>query len=110
MSIYLITGGFILLDIVTGLVNAFKSRKYTSSVMREGLFHKCGSILCILFGVLVDYAQGFLDLGVNVPVAISICGYIVLMEVGSIIENVCSINPEIMPDRLKEYFQKLTKG
>ena len=104
---YLVTGGFILLDMVTGLVCAFKNKKYTSSVMREGLFHKCGSLLCIVFGFLVDYAQQFLDLGISIPVAATICGYICLMEIGSIIENICLINPEIMPDKLKSYFKKL---
>lgn len=105
---YAITAGFILLDMVTGIVKAFKEKAYTSSIMREGLFHKCGSLLCIVFGVLVDYAQNFLDLGVNIPVAVSMCAYIVLMEIGSIIENVCKINPEIMPDKLKAYFSKLS--
>lgn len=105
---YALTAGFIVLDMLTGLVKAFKEKAYTSSVMREGLFHKCGSILCVVFGVLIDYAQGFLDLGSNVPVAGSVCAYIVLMEIGSIIENVCAINPEIMPDKLKQYFTKLS--
>lgn len=105
---YAITAGFILLDMLTGIVKALKEKSFTSSVMREGLFHKCGSILCVVFGVLIDYAQGFLDLGVSVPVAVSVCAYIVLMEIGSIIENVCAINPEIMPDKLTQYFSKLS--
>lgn len=93
---------------VTGLVKAIKERNYCSSVMREGLFHKCGSILCVAFATLLDYAQQFLDLGVTVPVTTGICVYIVLMEIGSIIENVCAINPEIAPDVLKSYFKKLS--
>lgn len=107
--IYLITALFILLDMITGLIKAFKEKAYTSSVMREGLFHKCGSVLCVCFGVLVDYAQSYLDLGVTIPVAIALCGYVVLMEIGSIIENVCKINPQIMPNKLKSYFIKLSK-
>ena len=94
---------------ITGLVKAFKEKNYTSSIMREGLFHKCGSLICITFGVLVDYAQTYLDLGVNIPIAIPICVYICLMEVGSIIENVVTINPAIMPDKIKAFFQKLNK-
>ena len=105
--IYIIVGVFIALDFVTGLIKAFKEKNYNSSVMREGLYHKSGSILCVLFGVLVDYAQMFLDLGSTIPVATGICGYIVLMEIGSIIENLCAINPEIMPTKLKSYFAKL---
>lgn len=107
--VYLVTACFIILDMVTGLIKAFKEKNYTSSIMREGLFHKCGSVICIVFGALVDYAQLYLDLGVNIPVAISICVYICLMEIGSIIENVVTINPAIMPDKLKAFFQKLNK-
>ena len=106
---YIITVCFIALDMITGIVKAFKEHNYTSSVMREGLFHKCGSLLCIVFGVLVDFAQSYIDIGVNVPVAFAICTYIVAMEIGSIIENVAVINPDILPDKIKQYFQKLTK-
>ena len=106
--VFVITGSFILLDLLTGIIKAFKEKSYTSTLMREGLFHKCGSILCVVFAVLVDYAQTLLELGVNIPVAIAVCSYIVLMEIGSIIENVCIINPQIMPDKLKSYFGKLS--
>ena len=95
---------------VTGVIKALKNKCFTSSIMREGLFHKCGSVLCVVFAVLVDYAQKFIDIGVEIPVALTVCGYIIIMEIGSIIENVCSINPEILPDKLKSYFTKLSKG
>lgn len=107
--VYLVTGAFILLDMITGLIKAFKQKNYTSSIMREGLFHKAGSILIVCFGVLVDYAQGFVDLGVSVPIAAAICVYIILMEIGSIIENLCTINPNILPEKIKAYFEKLSK-
>lgn len=105
--VYLIVSLFIALDFVTGLIKAFKEKSYTSQIMREGLFHKCGSVLLVLFGVLVDKAQTYFDLGVSIPVAIAICTYIVLMECGSIIENVGKINPKIVPDKIKPYFSKL---
>ena len=105
--IYLITGAFILMDFITGLLKAFKTKQFDSSVMRQGLFHKAGSILVVMFGALVDYAQVYIDLGVSLPVATTICIYICLMEIGSIIENVCVINPRIMPNKLQSYFQKL---
>ena len=106
--VFIVTGGFIVLDMVTGLVKAFKEKAYTSSVMREGLFHKGGSILMILFGALVDYAQTFVDLGVKIPVTVCFCTYIILMECGSIIENVGKINPQIIPDKIKQHFSKLS--
>lgn len=109
MLAYIVTACFVLLDLLTGLIKAFKEKSYSSTVMREGLYHKTGSILCVVFGLLVDYAQSFIDIGISIPVAIPICVYIILMEIGSIIENVCSINPQIMPEKLQNFFIKLTK-
>ena len=108
--VYYVTGAFVVLDLATGIVKAFMGKEFTSSIMREGLFHKLGSVLCVVFGILVDYAQTIVDLGVTIPVSSAICTYIILMESGSIIENVCQINPEIMPDKLKSYFAKLSSG
>lgn len=105
--VYLMVACFIALDFITGLVKACKAKNYNSSTMREGLFHKCGSILCVVFGVMVDYGQQFIDLGITVPVASAICGYIILMECGSIIENIGAINPEIVPENLRQLFGKL---
>ena len=108
MHVYAFTAAFIILDFVTGLVKAFKEHNYCSSVMREGLYHKFGSILCVVFATMIDCAQVYIDLGVTVPVTVGVCGYIILMEIGSTIENVCAINPEIMPAVLKKHFKKLS--
>ena len=108
--VYVLTFAFIVLDFITGLIKAFSTKSYSSSVMREGLFHKAGSIMVIVFGALVDCAQGYMDLGVTIPVATTLCIYICLMEIGSIIENLCIINPRIIPDKLKSYFIKLSQG
>lgn len=105
--IYVVTGLFILLDIFTGIWYAIKQKNFESSAMREGLFHKSGSVICVVFGVLIDYAQSLVDLGVQVPVSTMFCVYIISMEIGSIIENICRINPEIAPEDLKQHFKKL---
>jgi hypothetical protein len=72
--------------------------------MRQGLFHKVALLLVMLLGWLMDYAQQFVDLGVNLPVGGAVCVYIILMEVGSSLENLCKMNPELMPDKLCELF------
>ena len=107
--ILLITTAFILLDLVTGLIKAFKQKEYSSSVMREGLFHKIGSGICVGLGLLGDFAQKYIDIGVEIPLTVTICAYIILMEVGSIIENACIINPNLMNSKLKSFFKKLSK-
>ncbi len=106
--IYAIVFAFILLDFVTGLIKAFATSSFSSTKMREGLFHKSGLILVILLGVLVDYAQGYLELGLTLPVAGSVCTYISLMETGSILENVCEINPQLLPTQLRQLFGGLS--
>ena len=105
--VYAIVATFIAFDFVTGIAKAFKHRDFNSSIMREGLFHKLGSVFAVTLGVLVDYAQGYIDVGVTVPVAGSICGYIVLMEIGSICENIGKINPELIPEKIRPFFGKL---
>ena len=102
MMIYAITCAFIVLDFITGLVKAFSSGGFKSSVMRQGLFHKVGELLCVALGILIQYAEGYLDLGINLPVAAAICTYIVLMEIGSAIENIGAINPDIVPTKLRK--------
>nr|DAL61459.1 MAG TPA_asm: holin [Caudoviricetes sp.] len=102
MMIYAITCAFIVLDFITGLVKAFSSGGFKSSVMRQGLFHKVGELLCVALGILIQYAEGYLDLGINLPVAAAICTYIVLMEIGSAIENIGAINPDLVPTKLRK--------
>ena len=102
MMIYAITCAFIVLDFITGLVKAFSSGGCKSSVMRQGLFHKVGELLCVALGILIQYAEGYLDLGINLPVAAAICTYIVLMEIGSAIENIGAINPDLVPTKLRK--------
>lgn len=108
--VYFLVGIFIALDFLTGVLKSFKEKNYTSTIMREGLYHKVGSVLCVLLGYIVDYTQVFLDIGVTIPVTTAICVYIVLMEIGSIIENISILNPEIVPTIIQSYFGKLNEN
>ena len=93
--------------ITTDTIKALYKKKFTSTIMREGLYHKAGSILCITLGLLTGRATEYFNLGVTVPVEPAICTYIVLMEIGSIIENIGEINPAIIHTRIKKHFSKL---
>lgn len=99
--IYAITCAFIALDFITGMIKAIAQGSFKSSYMRQGLFHKSGELLCVALGILIQYAEMYLDLGINIPVAAAICTYIVLMEIGSAIENIGVINPELVPATLR---------
>lgn len=107
---YLITFGFVVLDFLSGLTKAVAKKQLSSTKMREGLFHKVALLLCMLLGAAVDVAQRYLELGVHVPVGIAICVYIVLMETGSVLENLSAVNPELVPEKLKELFGGMKHG
>ena len=51
---FLITFVFIVFDFFSGLVKAFATNHFTSTKMREGLFHKIGLVLCVVLGYLID--------------------------------------------------------
>lgn len=86
---------FIALDIISGLIAALKNHTYKSEVMRQGLFHKCGEILAICFAYGCEYAFPIVGITVTIPLAKYVLVYIVIMETGSIIENIGLISPAI---------------
>ena len=100
---------FIALDFITGIVMSVKNSNFNSSVMRDGLFNKFGEIVIVTVGFLIDYGQSFLDMGFSVPVLESICVYIILMEIGSILENVSRINKNLVPEKIREILEKAPK-
>lgn len=103
----LITFGFTIFDFITGIIKAFKEKEFTSSIMREGLYHKVGEWLLIMAGLLADYTQKYIDIGIAIPVTTTICAYIIIMELGSIVENIGKINPQLIPEKIKPFFHKL---
>ena len=100
---YVIVGAFILLDIFSGLLYALKSKNWTSTKMREGLFHKMALVLFIVMAILCDYGQNFLEIGYSIPISKTVCVYIILMEIGSFTENIIKINPQLT-SKMKHFF------
>lgn len=91
---------FIVFDIVTGVLSAFITGTFKSSVMRKGGLRKLFLVVVIGFGILLDYAQHVAELGFEVPACHTICIYIILMEVMSCIENFNKAVPGALPKSL----------
>ena len=83
------------LDILLGLAGAVKDKNFQSSLMREGLWHKCGSIGLIVLAYTLEVAVDHVDLGLVFPGVVVVCAYIIVMEVGSCLENLVALNPEL---------------
>lgn len=90
---WIVVAAAILLDIITGLIKAFYTKTFSSSVMRQGLFHKLGELLAmgILYGAQI--ALPMIGVDAHLPLFPAGVGYCVLMELGSIIENLRSFTP-----------------
>ena len=87
----------IALDIVFGLANAIIKKEYRSSKMREGIGHKCAELGVVLVGIVSDAAvNAGLDIGFDVPVLASICVYLCIMEIGSLLETFAKMNPSLV--------------
>ena len=89
------------LDFLSGTIAAIGQHDWKSKIMRQGLLHKCSLLLCMALGVVLNVGQGYLDMGIDIPVYQCISGYIALMEAGSMVENVCKANPKLAPEKLK---------
>lgn len=96
MRVYIIgVAIFIVMDILSGLLKAFYDKSFKSSIMRTGLFHKAGEILVLGLLYLVEVESAAMGMEVGLPLFKTGCGYVALMEIGSIIENLRAFTPGI---------------
>lgn len=106
MEIYFIVCGFILADIITGLLQALYKGELNSTKLRQGLFHKLSEVLAVIFSIGIEYACKYIELGVDLPILNVVSAYICLMELVSILENLCEVNPALSK-LFKPYLEKL---
>jgi len=92
------------LDLVTGILYACKRKEVCSSKLRNGLFKKCGFLICYLMAYVIDtygYLIGF-DIGINT--LRGIVAFAVATEVVSILENCCKLNPKLKAKKVMQIF------
>lgn len=84
----------ILLDLGVGIVGAVMTKRFSSLKMRDGLLHKFMELSALVLAVILDGAlMGGLDVTIQ-PVLIATCAYIIIMEIGSILELIKTYNPD----------------
>lgn len=85
---------FIGVDFLTGLISSLYTKAFQSSVMREGMYHKLGEILTVAFAIMVDYFAPMVNISLPFTFLNIVTAYIVIMEIGSIIENIKKFSPD----------------
>ena len=102
----IITLVFMLLDIISGFSASIYRKKFKSSVMRQGLFHKFGEILALMLSIVVEYAMKYMELGFSIHLLNVVSIYLIVMEIGSILENIAKLNEELNIDVLNKLFKR----
>ena len=97
---------FIVSDFITGIAKAAYNKNVSSTIMRQGLYHKFAEFMVIVLAVLIDAACVHLELGFDAPILPVVCAYVVLMEIASILENLGEINPELANSPVFSIFKK----
>lgn len=88
----------ILMDIVCGIAGAARNKELCSAIMRDGLYNKFGELMLLLLAIFVNEVlliAPFDKMGIPPEIAYAVAIYIAIMEMISIIENICKINPEL---------------
>ena len=99
----------IVLDVITGFIKALFEKNIDSSIIRLGGKHKASELLLILFSLYIQ--KGFKYVNIDLPFnAVNlVCGYIIIMECISILENIGKMNIKCVPAKLSKFFKKLSE-
>ena len=95
VKLAIIVASFIAADILTGIIASLRNGEYKSSVMRAGLWAKLGEAAAVLLAVLCEWALPIIGVDIQLPIFEGVSGYLCLMELGSCIENITKISPEL---------------
>lgn len=98
INVCIVCGILIIMDIVCGTVAAMRNKELCSSIAREGMYNKIGEAMFLLIGIIANEILAippFDGLGISPDIAYLVAVYIAWMEVVSILENICKINPEL---------------
>ena len=85
----------IIIDYISGVIAAAYNGELSSRRMKEGLLKKFVYILIMLTCYIVDFTNHKVNLGFTISLYIAVGVGITLVEITSIFENCCKINPEI---------------
>lgn len=97
----------VVIDLITGILKAFKNRDFKSSKMREGIIKVIAELLGIIFGALLDKF-----FGINIFM-VSIEFLLIATQGLSIIENLALLGfnvPTFIAERLRDVQDNANKG
>lgn len=92
-------------DVVVGFIVAVINEKLSSTKMRNGLLHKVLMLILIFVCLAIEVSISHTGtLPYDVPTCEVVCGYIVVMELISVLENIANGYPELRDSALFRLF------
>ena len=87
-TLVILSTGFIVADIITGYIKAFKNKNYNSSVNRDGLARKMMWYMMIILGCFIEWIAH------TNTISILVCTTCCITEFMSVIENARDVGIE----------------
>lgn len=92
-------------DIVVGFISAAINEELSSTKMRNGLLHKVLMLVLIFVCLAIEVGISHsVALPYDIPTCEVVCGYIVIMELISVLENIANGYPELRDSALFRLF------
>lgn len=92
-------------DMVVGFIVAVINEKLSSTKMRNGLLHKVLMLVLIFICLAIEIGVSHTGaLPYDVPTCEVVCGYIIIMEFVSVLENIAAGYPELRDSALFRLF------
>lgn len=103
---YILVMILIAIDYITGIIGSVVTHSFSSTVMRTGLWHKLAYLVAIVVGLVLERLSSYYELGFVFAgtITVMIIIWIVITEVGSILENLVKINPKLADNSFMRIF------
>lgn len=97
-------------DVVVGFIQAAINNQLSSTKMRQGLLHKVLILILIFVCLAIEIGIGHtVKLPYDIPTCEVVCGYIIVMELVSILENIARGYPQFTDSQLFKLFNLSNK-
>ena len=92
-------------DVVVGFIQAAINNQLSSTKMRQGLLHKILILILIFVCSAIEIGIGHtVKLPYDIPTCEVVCGYVIVMELISILENISRGYPQFADSQLFKLF------
>ena len=92
-------------DVVVGFIQAAINNQLSSTKMRQGLLHKVLILILIFVCLAIEVGISHtVKLPYDIPTCGVVCGYVIIMELVSILENIARGYPQFADSQLFKLF------